>query len=253
MRGLVALLKKELKEQLRTNRLVIVSGVFLFFGLSTPLMVKYLPELIKLAGESGMSIEIPPPTAVQAMAEYTSTMIQFGALIAVLIAMGAVAKERESGTAALTLSKPVGYPAFITAKFKAMGVTTLVAALLGGLACWGYTYALFDGAPVLGFIYQNLLMLLYLMLTVAVTIMYSCVFKSQLAAGALGLVTVITLTLTSSLPWVGKFLPGELVGWGNNLLAGVSGQSGWWAVLVTIALIILSLYLGWTALRKKEI
>ncbi len=253
MKGLLALLKKELKEQLRTNRLVIVSGVFLFFGLSTPLMIKYLPELIKMAGESGMAIEFPPPTAIQAMAEYTSTMIQFGALIAVLIAMGAVAKERESGTAALTLSKPVGYPAFITAKFEAMGVTTLVAALLGGLACFGYTYFLFEGAPVAGFLYQNLLMLLYLLLTIAITIYFSSLFKSQLAAGALGLVTVIVLTLLSGLPWVGKYLPGELVSWGNALLAGEPGGAAWWAVLVTIGLIVLSLYLAWTNLKKKEI
>ena len=253
MKGLAALLKKELKEQLRTNRIVIVAGVFLFFGLTTPLMIKYLPELLEMAGESGMTIEFPPPTAVQAMAEYTSTMMQFGVLIAVLIAMGAVARERESGTAALTLSKPVGYPAFVTAKFKALGVTTLIAVFLGGLACWGYTLLLFDGAPVLGFLYQNILLLLYLLLAIAVTLLFSSLFRSQLAAGALGLVTVIVLTLLSSLPWVGKYLPGELISWGNHLLTGEAGGAAWWAVLVTLGLIILSLSLAWTSLRKKEI
>ena len=252
MKGFWALLRKELKEQLRTNRIVIVAGVFLFFGLATPLMTKYLPELIKLAGE-GMNIEIPPPTAVQAMAEYTSTMMQFGVLIAVLIAMGAVAKERESGTAVFVLSKPVGYPAFVSAKFKALGVTTLIAVVLGGLACWGYTYLLFNGAPALGFFYQNVLLLVYILLAVAATLFFSSLFKSQLAAGALGLVTVIVLSLVSGLPWVGKYLPGALIGWGNRLLAGQAGAGAWGAVMVTLALIILSLYLAWMVLKKKEI
>jgi len=52
MKGFMALLKKELTEQVRTNRIIIVAGVFLFFGLSTPLMIRYLPELIKMAGRA---------------------------------------------------------------------------------------------------------------------------------------------------------------------------------------------------------
>ena len=252
MRGFWALLKKEFKEQFRTSRVIIVAGVFLFFGLGTPLLIKYTPELLKMAGE-GMNIELPPPTAIQAMAEYVSTMMQFGVLIAILIAMGAVAKERESGTASLVLSKPVGYPAFVVAKFKALGFTSLVAVMLGGLACWGYTYLLFNGAPALGYVYLNALLLLYLLLAIAVTLLYSSLFKSQLAAGALGLATVIVLSIVSSLPWVGKYLPGALISWGNRLLAGTPGEAAWGAVVVTIVLIIISLCLAWTALRKKEI
>ena len=253
MKGFMALLKKELTEQLRTNRIIIVAGVFLFFGLSTPLMIRYLPELIKMAGEGGMTIEFPPPTAVQAMAEYTGTMMQFGVLIAVLIAMGAVAKERESGTATLVLSKPVSYAAFVTSKFTALSFTTLIAVVLGGLACWGYTYLLFDGAPALGFFYQNALLLLYLLLAISLTLLFSSLFKSQLAAGALGLVATISLTILSSLPWVGKYMPGELISWGNHLLAGEPGGEAWLAVLVTVVLIVLSLYLAWTGLKNKEI
>jgi len=200
-----------------------------------------------------MTIEFPPPTAVQAMAEYVSTMMQFGVLIAVLIAMGAVAKERESGTATLVLSKPVSYAAFVTAKFTALSFTTLIAVVLGGLACWGYTYLLFDGAPGMAFFYQNVLLLLYLLLAISLTLLFSSLFKSQLAAGALGLVATISLTILSSLPWVGKYMPGELISWGNHLLAGEPGGEAWGAVLVTIVIIILSLYLAWTGLKKKEI
>jgi ABC-2 type transport system permease protein len=246
----MALLKKELKEQLRTSRLIIVGGVFMFFGLGTPLLIKYTPKILEM---SGVEIQLPPPTAVQAMAEYTSTMLQFGVLAIILVAMGAIARELESGTAALVLSKPVGYPAFVLAKFKAVGFTTLAAVILGGLACWGYTYLLFDGAPAAGFFYQNVLMLLFLLLAVAVTLMFSSIFKSQLAAGALGLVTVIALTLVSSLPRVGEYLPGGLVSWGNHLLAAEPGGEAWGAVAVTVVLIALSLYLAWTQLKKKEI
>ncbi len=252
MKGLLTLFKKELKEQLRTNRLIIVGGVFLFFGLSTPLMTKYLPDLLKLGGQD-LSAIFPPPTAAEAMLQYASTMIQFGVLIIILVAMGAVSRERESGTAALVLSKPVGYPAFIIAKFKAIGFTTLTGVSLGWLACWGYTYLLFENAPAWGFFLQNALLMLYLSLAIAVTLLFSSLFRNQLAAGALGLVTIVVLSIVSSLPWVGKYLPGELISWGNSLITGEPASAAWGAAAVTTALIVLSLYLAWTSLRKKEI
>ncbi|MCL2149805.1 MAG: ABC transporter permease [Dehalococcoidia bacterium] len=252
MKGLAALLKKELKEQVRTNRIIIVAGVFLFFGLATPLMYRYLPELLALAGDDMGSI-LPPPTAMGAMAEYASTMVQFGVLVIVLVAMGAISRERESGTAALVLSKPAGYTAFVVAKFKAIGATTLIGTILGGLACWGYTYILFEEAPVWGFFCQNALLLLYLLLTIAMTLLFSSLFRRQLTAGALGLVSIIVLSIASGLPWFGKYLPGELVSWGNYLLVDEPTSAAWGAVAVTLVFIILSLYLAGTILQKKEI
>ena len=262
MKGLSALLKKELKEQLRTHRIFIVAGVFLVFGLITPIMVKSLPELIKMAGE--LDFVLPPPTAVQSLGEYTSTIVQLGVLIIVLIAMGAISRERESGTAALVLSKPVSYPAFVTAKFTALGLTTLIGTVLGSLACWGYTCILFDNVPSQAFAAQNALLLPYFALTIAATLLFSSLFRNQLTAGALGLVTIIILTIASSLPWVGRYLPGELVNWGSRLLNSTTQvwdiavettppATAWGAIAVTLVLTISSLYLAWTFLKKKEI
>ena len=67
MSGFGVLLKKELKEQLRTYRLLIVAAVFLLFGLGTPLLIKYTPQLIEMAGED-LIIEMPPPSAAMAIA-----------------------------------------------------------------------------------------------------------------------------------------------------------------------------------------
>lgn len=253
MNGITALLKKEMTEQRRTYRLIIAAGVFLFFGLSTPLMIKYLPELINMAGETGMNMELPPPTALQAMAEYTSTMLTFGVLIAVLIAMGTIAHERERRTIGMVLTKPVGLTAFILAKFVAIFATFIVAVAAGGLACWGYTYILFGTAPALAFLWQTLLLLLYLALSIAVTILFSGFFKNQLAAGALGLGAIIILSLLAGLPWIGNYTPGELTNWGNALIAGQSVPAAWGAVAVTLVLIVLSLYFSWLSLKRKDL
>jgi ABC-2 type transport system permease protein len=58
MMGFGPLLKKEIVEQLRTHRLLIVGVIFLFFGLTTPLLLYYMPEIMQMAGVAN-SIEIP--------------------------------------------------------------------------------------------------------------------------------------------------------------------------------------------------
>ena len=107
MKGFAPLFKKEIREQLKLYRLVIVAGVFLLFGLSSPLMLKYLPDILKMAGDQGMIIQLPTPTAAQSLVSYAGDIEQIGALVAVLIAMGCIANELKSGTAMMTLSKPV--------------------------------------------------------------------------------------------------------------------------------------------------
>ena len=253
MSGFWVLLRKEFREQFKTSKVVIVAAIFLFFGLGTPLLTKYTPELIKAVGTGGITIEMPTPTSGDSLTEYTSTMSQFGVLMAVLLAMGAIAKEVETGTAAMVLSKPVGRLAFILAKLKAEGFTFLVALILGGLACWGYTVILFGDVNALGFLYQNLLLGLFFAICLAVTLFFSSLMKSQLAAGGLALALIIFLSAISSLPWVGHYLPGALIDWGNRLVLKMSGASEWGAVGATALLIGLSVYFTWLSLRKKEL
>ena len=107
MAGLRPFLRKELLEQWRTLRLPVVSVVFLLVGLSSPLLARFTPELLKAVAGDQFQIQLPTPTAADAVAQLAKNLGQFGALIAVLLAMGAVATEKERGTAAMVLSKPV--------------------------------------------------------------------------------------------------------------------------------------------------
>ncbi len=253
MNGFWVLLRKELKEQFKTSKVIVVVAVFLFFGLGTPILTKYTPELIKAVGTGGIAIEMPTPTSADSLIGYTSNMAQFGVLVAILIAMGAISKEIETGSAAIVLSKPVGRLAFILAKLKAESATFLMALILGGLACWGYTFILFGDANALGFLYQNLLLGLFLVFCLGVTLYFSSLMKSQLAAGGLALALIIFLSAISNLPWVGRYLPGQLINWGNRLVLDVPGDSEWAAVVAATIIAGLSVYFTWISLRKKEL
>lgn len=252
MTGIFPLLKKELMEQLRTYKLLIVGVIFLFFGITTPLTLKYLPEIIELAGGSGFEIAIPPPTGVQSLLEYAGTVGQIGVLLAVLMAMGSIANERKNGTAVITLSKPVRRAAFVNAKMIGSALTFLASLFAASLFCYGYTVWLIGDADLLAFVGQNILIALFLVFCLAVTLLFSSVFRSSLAAGGISLGLLIGQAGLSAIPRIGDFFPGKLLSWGNSLLMGES-NSCWAALIITTVLIIVCLYLSQRFLSTHDI
>jgi ABC-2 type transport system permease protein len=110
MTGFAVLLRKELLEQWRTTRLPVVATVFLLVGLSSPLLARFAPEIISAVGGDQFQIVLPTPTSADAYDQLAKNLGQFGALIAVLLAMGSVATEKERGTASLLTSRWVAAP-----------------------------------------------------------------------------------------------------------------------------------------------
>jgi len=250
MTGLFPLIKKEITGQLRTYKLVIVGGVFLFFGITTPLLLRFMPEILELVGEQ-MVIEIPPPTAMQALAEYAGTIGQVGLLLAVLLAMGSVSGEIKTGTAIMTLSKPVSRFAFVGAKMAALSLTFLLSLAVASAVSFVYTYWLIESIGVSGFLGLNLLLGLFLMFCLALTLLCSSIFRSSLAAGGAAIAILIAQGGFSAVPKIGNYMPGKILGWGINLVAG-NPDSYWGALAVTLALTALALYLAQKVLLSKD-
>jgi len=250
MKGLGALLKKEIMEQLRTYRVVVVGGIFLFFGISTPLLLKFLPQIISLSGQQ-IPIDIPPPTAAQSLVEYAGTVGQVGVLMAVLMGMGGISNEIQRGTAVMTLSKPVSKAAFANAKLLAMSLTFVVSLLVASLFCFGYTGWLIGVGDLGRFGVLNLLAALFLVFSLAVTMMFSSLFSSSLAAGGVSMAVIIGQAVISSVPVVGDFMPGKLLGWGNAVVQS-SGKQYRWALAVALVLTGFCLALTQRSLKKKE-
>jgi ABC-type transport system involved in multi-copper enzyme maturation permease subunit len=140
----LAALRKELLEQWRTYRLLAVGVVLVVFGLLSPLIAKYTPEIIKLIpnGEA-LSHLLPTPTAMDAVTQYIKNIGQFGVILALLLTMGAVAQEKDKGTAAMMLVKPLPRATFLVAKFTALALTFTATIAIAGAACYYYTWLLF--------------------------------------------------------------------------------------------------------------
>ncbi|MBI2165856.1 MAG: ABC transporter permease subunit [Chloroflexi bacterium] len=251
MKGFMPLLKKELKEQIRGYRLVIVAGVFGVLGLSTPFLIKYLPEIIRLTGQT-VPVDTPPATALTAFREYSETVAQLGVLVVVLLATGAVSGERSRGTAAMTLAKPVSRSAFLLAKGVSLSVTLWVSLGLAWALCLLYTRVLFQEGDALSFLGLNLLLGLFLTLAVAVTLLYSTWLRSQILIALLSLVSMVGTPALGAMPVLRDYTPGALIRWGNSLLeVGTSGA--WGALAVTLLLIVSCQALSIRLMRRQEL
>ena len=238
-----AALRKEFTEQWRTYRFLVLIIVILFFGLSSPLLAKYTPDLLKMvSGSSNLSINLPAPTVMDAVGQYVKNSSQFGFLLALLFTMGTVVQEKERRTAAMILVKPVTRATFLAAKFL----------VLAGLGAYYYTVILFQPVNFGNWMLMNLLLWLYLTLYIALTMMFSTISRSQAAAAGLSFGVLLVLSLAGSIGKIADYLPAQLISWGVSLFAA-SSTPYWWSLGISLGVIAACLVISWVVFRKQEL
>jgi ABC-2 type transport system permease protein len=250
--GLGPLLRKELREQWRTLRLPILVVVFLVIGFGSPVLARFTPELIRTFAGDQLSIQLPPPTAADAVDQLLKNGTQFGILVAILLAMGSVATERERGTAALVLVGPASRAAFIVAKAIVLGLTLAVAVAGATATAWLYTAILFEPPSVAGFAGAGLLLWLELLVFAALTFLGSTLSRSALAAAGLGFALLLVLGVLSVIPTIGGALPTGLTGTARALAVGTPAPD-WRPVLSSIGLIALCVGAAILVFEREEL
>ena len=244
--------RKEWLELIRSHRLLIVVIVLAFFGLTSPLAAKFIPEIIALTlGEEAAKI-IPTPTVLDAIAQYTKNMGQFGVILALLLTMGAIAQEKDKGTAAMMLVKPLPRGAFLGAKFLGSAVMFAISLAIAGIGCYYYTMLLFEAMDIFHWLVLNLLLFVYVLVPVAITLLCSTMTKSQVASAGIALGIIALGGLLGTITKLGKYLPGELITWGTRLMRGDSATS-WTAFGISIGLIVVPLLAAWLIFKRQEL
>ncbi|MDP9468586.1 MAG: ABC transporter permease [Chloroflexota bacterium] len=253
MIGLGPLLRKELLEAWRTRRMLVVAAVFTAFGIASPFLARYLPELIEALAGGQFEIVLPPPSVGDAADQFLKNVGQAGILTAVLLAMGSVAVEKERGTAALVLSKPASRGAYLLAKMVAITVTLGVGLALASAGGYAYTALLFEALPPIGWAAMTGLLLLELVAYAALTFLGSVLARSSVAAAAIGVGGLLVVALISALPTIGAYTPGGLSGPARALALGTDAGGVIGPVLVNLGLVAALLLVAWLAFRRQEL
>ena len=249
----MAAFKKEWLELVRTKRLLIALVVLVLFGMTSPLMAKMIPEIMTVVpGGEQFAMMIPTPTINDAVAQYIKNITQFGVLLALLFGMGSVANEKDKGTAAMVLSKPMPRFTFLLAKIAANTLLFALALALAGIGCYYYTYVLFGQLSLMAFLQMNGLILMYLLVYVALTVFFSTLTRTQYIAIGLSFGVVIVFGIVSAIPGLSRYIPDILIVNASLLGIGASPEN-WIGLWVSLGLILASVLGAWLVFRRQEI
>lgn len=254
MTGFGPLLRKELLEQWRTRRLLVVAVVFLMLGIGSPFLARYTAELVQALGGVPFEIQFPPPTVADAVDQFLKNMGQAGILTAILLAMGSVATEKERGTAALLLSKPASRAAYLAAKLVAITATLAISLALAAVGGYAYTALLFEAPSAIGWAGMSALLLLALVAYAALTFVGSALTRSAVAAAGIGIAGLIGVGLVSALPNVAPYTPAGISGAPAQALALGTDPGGLIGpVVVNLGLVLALGVASWAVFRRQEL
>jgi ABC-2 type transport system permease protein len=166
--------------------------------------------------------------------------------------MGTVAQEKDKGTAALMLVKPMPRGVFLLAKFAALMLTFVLGLIAAGTACYFYTLLLFGPLEVPVWLALNGLMLVSLLVYVALTLLCSTLTRSQVVAAGLAFGALILVSAVGALPKVGDYMPNRLISWGSGLVKGADAAF-WPALWVSLGLIGAGLVAAWLIFDRQEL
>ena len=206
MTGYHSMLEKEVVEAWRTYRIAVLCGLFAVIGIAVPLLVRFLPRLLRLFGATGeLGLEDLGVADVVDLLVRNVTLV--GGFGGILLAMGSISGERRRGTLDLILSRPVSRAAVLWAKFVALGMVFGLAVGLAVVGAWLYSALFFEPQAALPWGQLGAVLWLSAMVHVAVTMFGSAVARSPLGAAAVGLTYVAVMGLASTVATLARFLP----------------------------------------------
>jgi ABC-2 type transport system permease protein len=256
MMGFRILLMKEMREQIRTGRLVAVAAVFVLFGILGPLTDRYMKELIDAIGtqSGGFTVTVPPPSLQGDLAQIVKNLSQFGVICGLLLAMGSVSWEKDRGTAGMIITKPASRAAFLAAKLVAISLNLALAVTLGCGLGYIYTLLLYPAVfPLGGYVAMCAILWWSTVIFVAITLLGSTLWRSAIAAAGLGLMAMLLMGLLVPIPVVGSWSPLALLTPAEHLALGEDAGNFAGPLLFNIALVPALLGAAWLAFRRQEL
>ena len=224
MRSLFAFIKKELTEQFRSGRLMILGLLFVLFGIMNPAIAKLTPWLLETMAdslaESGMIVTDVKVSAMDSWVQFFKNM-PMGLIAFVLLESSIFTKEYNSGTLVLSLTKGLE-------RYKVVISKTAVLTVLWSICYWmcfgityGYNAYFWDNSIAQNLVFSVVCWWLFGMMVVALMVLFSTVAKSNtgvlLGTGGVVLVSY----LIGLLPKCNKYLPTFLAD-GNSLIYGLA-------------------------------
>lgn len=258
MNQFTVLARKELVQMVREIKVIWLPLVFIFLGITQPVVNYYLPSIFEMLGaEQGISIDLSM-TAQSGSEVLASTLgsqfDQLGVMIIVISMMGIVQSDKASGMLAFILTRPVKVGSYIRGKVFSHYLFIACSVTVGYIVSYLYTYFLFSGVPLTDLSVALLFYLLWVLFIVSFTTMISTIFNSQ---GVIALISIVFLlgcrVIVGLNPILDNINPASMSLYGMEVLvAGTVNLKVIWSILITLILSALAINISNTWISRKK-
>jgi ABC-2 type transport system permease protein len=255
MKTLLAFMKKEWLEQVRSLKLWICIGVFVVFGAMNPAVAKLTPIILDAFSEalegSGMTITQVEVTALDSWMQFFKNIPM--ALIVFVLLQGSIFTKEYGSTLVLSLTKGLDRYKVVIAK----SVTLFLLWTGCYWLCFGVTYVgnefFWSNSIAKNLALSIFNYWLYGVFTIALITLFSTIVNSGIFVLVLTGGVSFGLSLFSFIPKFGKWLPVFLSD-GTSLIYGwESAEAYLVAIIVTVVLTVVSFVVSVPLFNKKQV
>lgn len=256
MRAFLAFMKKEWMEQLRSSRLIILTIIFVMFGIMNPAIAKLTPWLFEVMAESleesGMVVTTVEVDAMTSWVQFFKN-VPMALIVFVLMQSNIFTKEYQSGTLVLALTKGLH-------RYKVVLSKAAVLILMWTGLYWmhfGITYVyndyFWDNSIAKNLLFSVTCWWIFGLWTIALQVLFSTIASANtgVLVGTGGV--VFGLYMVSLLPKLTKYLPTLLMD-GNSLIYGAKDVEDYTiALVITCVTAFICIVVSVPILNKKRI
>lgn len=253
MRAFVAFTKKEFLAYVRTYRLLVISVVFLLFGLLNPVTAKILPDIMGSVMPEGMILSLPEPSAIDSWTQFYKNMTGIQLILFIILFSGSMPNELSGGTLINLLTKGLARPTVLWAKLASITAVWSLCYLLTFVATYGYTLHLLPGElSNIGLAAFSMWLFGVVLIAVMLLggVLFASVYGSLLLTGGFA----VLMMLVNLAPGLQAVNPYRLASDNVSLLTGAAAASELTVpIVVSCALSGVSMAGALTAFRAKRL
>ncbi|MEO4053224.1 ABC transporter permease subunit [Solibacillus sp. CAU 1738] len=251
------LLIKEFLECWRSFKLLWIPLVFVFLGVSDPLLNYYLEDILAAVGNmpEGFQMMFPELKPADLLLASTGQFQLIGLIVLVSAFIGSISRERANGTATLMYVRPVSATAMFMSKWIMASVVGIVSATLGYAGSMYYTSILYGSVAVSDFLAMLCTYFVWIIFVMAITVSMSAAFHTGVAAAIAIIILPIGLLIDQVIGSFWAWTPWKLANYGVEFVAGTVDTGDYRATLIiTLVLIVMFMLFGiWSTKRNWQL
>lgn len=256
MKSLLALMRKEYREAIRTGRIMIIILLFVLFGIMSPAVAKLTPWMMEMLSdsmaESGLIVTNVQVDALTSWMQFFKN-IPIALTAFVLMFSDIFTKEYNSGTLSLVLTKGLSRYKVVIAKT----VLLLSIWIAGYGICFTITYGFneyfWDNSIANNLFFSVTIWWLFGIWAICLIVLFSSLLRNNTGVTLCIGGTVLLAYLLSILPKVKTYSPTLLMNT-NSLLIGVEETDAYIrAIVITASLCIVCVAVSIPIINKRQL